>query len=190
MEKLQLKVKSASKLSGLILSFIFIFFSSFGQTEKDLIHNQFLDLYDKEEKTPVFSEVVIDENWLVYLSDSINIEHGLRGKCRIKDLQNVLNKFDFNLIIEESKSHHDFKEWDKQKLSGIKLNKKIPRRGTYFQFSVPYFAEDWGIIRRKYFVKNELLEDMILIFYYEEGEEKWKQMCEMILYLELPNYSF
>ncbi len=190
MEKLQLKVKSAIKLSGLILSFVFIFFSSFGQNEKDSIHDLFLDIIEKGRNTPVISEIIHDENWLEYLSDSINIEKGLRGKCRIKDLQNVLNKFDFDHLKEESKSRHDFKEWDKQKLSGIKFSKKIPRRGTYFQFSIPHFAEDWGIIRRKYFVKNELLEDMILIFYYEEGEKKWKQMCEMILYLELPNYSF
>lgn len=186
METIFLKVKNATKLAGLILSLCSINSVIFGQTEKDQIHSQFLNLFEKGERMPVMSEIILDIDWLEYLNDSINIENGLKGGCQIRDLQKVLVNFNFDSLVQISDEPHEFNLWEKKKLPNVRLIKRAPKNGTYFQYSVPIKSNNWGLIRKRYFVKSDLLEDSILIFKMD-NEREWKKMCELILYLELPH---
>lgn len=121
-----------------------------------------------------------------YLNDSINIENGLKGGCQIRDLHKVLANFNLDSLIQVSDKAHKLNLWEKKKLPNVRMIKRTQNTDTYFQYSVPIISNNWGLIRKRYFVNDDLLEDSILIFKMNQGGE-WEKICNLILYLVLPH---
>jgi hypothetical protein len=177
-----------NKLLWVILMFSSIQNDLLGQTHKDQIHKDFLSLVDSDDKTPIYNQIILDKDWLSFLSDSLNVENGLRGGCSITDLHEVFETFDFETILEQEGHFSNVEKWDKKKLPGLPIKNRIPENGNYAQYSVPFFSGEWGIIRRQYFEDKELLEDSIIV-YTRDNKEKWNQVCQLFLSLSFPHYT-
>lgn len=181
------RVKNVIKIIVLGLILCLIQYDILAQKAK--IHHNFLYLMDSDDTTPIYFQIIKDRDWLLILSDSLKVNNLLRGGCRIKDLWDVFEKYDFDSILEQKEYAIDIEKWQKKKLPGLKVKNKIPDKGNYAKYSIPYFSDQWGIIRKQYFEKNELMEDSIII-YSQDNKEKWNQVCQLFLSLSFPHYPY
>lgn len=178
------KAKNVIKVLMVVLFFIPVQYELLGQTVNDKIHKTFLKMADTKDNIPIYSQVKTNKDWLKFLSDSSNIENGIRGGCRIKNLHEVFKNFDFHI---EGESHYsNFNRWEKKKLPGVKLIEKLPQNGKHIEYSLPLISGEWGIIRKMYYENKELLEDSILI--YQSGNKRdWHQVCQLYLLQSFPH---
>ena len=191
MVKIPQKGKNVSQIVIVMMILLFCLIQNdlFSQSQKDKVHQDFLSLMDSDDKTPIYYQIVQDREWLIILSDSLKIDNLLRGGCRIKDLHEVFQNFNFELLLEQKGLVTNLDKWEKKKLHGLNTKNNIPRNGNYVQYSIPLISGEWGTIRRQYFEDKELLEDSIIV-YTRDNKEKWNQVCQLFLSMRFPSYTY
>ena len=174
------------KLLGLLLIFSLIQNNLFSQSKQEKVHLDFLSLMDSDDKTPIYYQIIQDRDWLEILSDSLKVSNLLRGGCRVKDIQEVFEAFDFEIFLDQEELNSNLEKWEKKKLPCLKVINKVPKDGNYVQYSVPIFSDEWATIRKQYFEDKKLLEDSIIV--YQREKEKWNQVCLLLLSVNFPHY--
>jgi len=171
-----------------IITFCLIQNNLFSQSKQEKVHLDFLSLMDSDDKTPIYHQIIQDRDWLVILSDSLKVGNLLRGGCRVKDLQEAIENFDFELLLDKKGLDSNLEKWDMKKLPCLRVINKLPKDGNYVQYSVPIFSDEWATIRKQYFEDKKLLEDSIIV--YQKEKEKWNQVCLLLLSLSFPHYTY
>jgi hypothetical protein len=175
------------KLLGLLLIFSLIQNNLFSQSKQEKVHLDFLSLMDSDDKTPIYYQIIQDRDWLEILSDSLKVSNLLRGGCRVKDIQEVFEAFDFEIFLDQEELNSNLEKWEKKKLPCLQVINKVPKDGNYVQYSVPIFSDEWATIRKQYFEDKKLLEDSIIV--YQREKEKWNQVCLLLLSVNFPHYT-
>jgi hypothetical protein len=178
MEQLMQKVKNVIKQFILILWFTYFSGKLYSQEiVDDKTHENFQNLIQNFEDHEISIAVNMNDDWLIYLSDSINLQNGLKGACRIENINEVIKEFKIQEILLKNKKLDTLKFWDSEKLPRLNLIEKS--NINYSQYSLPIIHGGWAIIRFLHFSGMKKTEDSIFIF--QKKDDYWERVCRLIM---------